>query len=38
MGFDKALYPFYQRDIDQGRLTPAQAYEIVEKKSLAKTG
>ena len=30
MGFDKALYPFYQRDIDQGRLTPAQAYEIVE--------
>lgn len=30
MGFDKAVYPFYQRDIEQGRLTPAQAYEIVE--------
>ncbi|MBO1916089.1 hypothetical protein J4727_07490 [Providencia rettgeri] len=21
MGFDKAVYPFYQRDIEQGRLT-----------------
>ncbi|MEQ5565050.1 MULTISPECIES: choline trimethylamine-lyase [Providencia] len=30
MGFDKAVYPFYQRDIEQGRLTQAQAYEIVE--------
>lgn len=30
MGFDKAVYPFYQRDIEQGRLTPAQAYEVVE--------
>ncbi|EMH6402825.1 choline trimethylamine-lyase [Providencia rettgeri] len=30
MGFDKAVYPFYQRDIEQGHLTQAQAYEIVE--------
>ena len=30
MGFDKAVYPFYQRDIEQGRLTQSQAYEIVE--------
>ncbi len=30
MGFDKAVYPFYQRDIEQYCLTQAQAYEIVE--------
>ncbi|AVJ16063.1 choline trimethylamine-lyase [Serratia sp. MYb239] len=29
-GFDKLLYGFYQHDIAQGILTPAQAYEIVE--------
>lgn len=29
-GADKALLPWYQRDIDSGRLTPPQAYEIVE--------
>ncbi|WP_380182190.1 choline trimethylamine-lyase [Kalamiella sp. sgz302252] len=29
-GVDKALLPWYQRDIDSGRLTPQQAYEIVE--------
>nr|VUD30770.1 pyruvate formate-lyase [Raoultella sp. NCTC 9187] len=29
-GADKALLPWYQRDIDSGALTPQQAYEIVE--------
>ncbi|MGV3346672.1 choline trimethylamine-lyase [Enterobacteriaceae bacterium LUAb1] len=29
-GADKALLPWYQRDIDSGKLTPQQAYEIVE--------
>jgi len=29
-GFDKALYGFYQRDIDDGTLSKTQAYEIVE--------
>lgn len=29
-GADKALLPWYQRDIDSGNLTPQQAYEIVE--------
>ncbi|MEI9533583.1 choline trimethylamine-lyase [Moellerella wisconsensis] len=30
VGFDKALYPYYQRDIDAGHLTPTQAYEWIE--------
>ncbi|SFD11387.1 formate C-acetyltransferase [Pragia fontium DSM 5563 = ATCC 49100] len=30
MGFDKALYPLYQQDINSGKLTPQQAYEIIE--------
>ncbi len=30
MGFDKAIYPYYQHDIETGSLTQAQAYEIVE--------
>lgn len=29
-GADKALYPFYQRDLDKGTLTQQQAQEIVE--------
>ncbi|PSW02576.1 choline trimethylamine-lyase [Photobacterium lipolyticum] len=29
-GFDKALYGFYQQDINSGKLTTEQAYEIVE--------
>jgi formate C-acetyltransferase len=29
-GADKALLPYYQRDINNGALTPQQAYEIVE--------
>ncbi|MCD9541065.1 choline trimethylamine-lyase [Photobacterium carnosum] len=30
IGFDKALYGYYQRDINAGVITPEQAYEIVE--------
>ncbi|WP_299014879.1 choline trimethylamine-lyase [uncultured Photobacterium sp.] len=30
MGFDKALYGFYQRDINAGVITEQQAYELVE--------
>lgn len=29
-GFDKALFGYYQRDINAGLITPAQAYELVE--------
>ena len=29
-GFDKALYSFYERDINSGKITKEQAYEIVE--------
>lgn len=28
--FDQYLYPFYQKDIEEGRLTPEQALELVE--------
>jgi len=28
--FDQYLYPFYQKDVEEGRLTPEQALELVE--------
>lgn len=30
IGFDKALYGYYQRDINAGIITPESAYEIIE--------